>query len=305
MDKQLIQQAIGKVRESGVCVEQAIVPPKVSQAIVPKHQAQRYRLIQSLPESTLSSLPKITQLQVRSLMLKHTNFEERDQFADYVLLFVNPKIESDIEMQMLKMILHDFAQECDLTFAEMKEALKLASRGELKIFSNDKEETIRLYREVNRPKLEEIAVGYIAYRNDDFQYRKGVKELNLILNPPKEMTPQEKQAKNEQAFLDFIEDYKQTQKLPRFIVWFYDALHRKNLIKPFVLALSEEEKKQMRKEVAQKLADELKTTNKERYKTYKQALADFKNGQNEDQEPIFGIKKEVAVKWYMEKNYRE
>lgn len=238
-------------------------------------------------------------------MLKHTNFEERDQFADYVLLFVNPKIESDIEMQMLKMILHDFAQECDLTFAEMKEALKLASRGELKIFSNDKEETIRLYREVNRPKLEEIAVGYIAYRNDDFQYRKGVKELNLILNPPKEMTPQEKQAKNEQAFLDFIEDYKQTQKLPRFIVWFYDALHRKNLIKPFVLALSEEEKKQMRKEVAQKLADELKTTNKERYKTYKQALADFKNGQNEDQEPIFGIKKEVAVKWYMEKNYRE
>lgn len=296
MNKQLIQQAIGN-NQQAVTTIQGSFPLGM-----PQHLIKKFQLINSLPKNTLDNLPKITQRQVRSLMLKHAPLNEIEEFIEFVLEFINPKA-SETEMMMLCKVLYDFAIECPLTLEEMKEALKMASRSELSICINGKEEIIRLYREIDRLKLEDLCVGYTNYRNEHFQYKKGLKELRLALHPPKEITPQEIQQENEQAFLDFIEQYKKTKKLPKFTVWFYNALDRKQLVKPFGDLLSPQEKDQMRKEVLVLLSEELSTTDKARYKLFKEALSDFKNHQNEDKEPILGIKKQVAVKWYMKKNY--
>lgn len=143
----------------------------------------------------------ITQRQVRSLMLKYTNFEETTVFIDWVFNFINPKFSSEGEREMAMTALYEFAKECELTASEMKEALQMASKGFLTIDDGETWKKIKLFREIDRLKLDEVEQAYIQFRNTDYNHQKGLETLKVLLNPP----PAKKEASEEEKWQHFVE----------------------------------------------------------------------------------------------------
>lgn len=247
MDKQLIQQAINTMQ----------VATTSQQAIVPQHLAEKFRVINSLPENTLSSLPKITQLQVRSLMLKHTNSDEIQEFIDFVFFFVNPKFESEEDVDFAKIVLHEFAQSCSLTLAEMKEALQMASKGFLTIDDGETWKKIKLFREIDRLKLDEIEQAYIQFRNADYNHQKGLRLLKEILNPPAVALPLSQEAerqKKENLLREFAQAYKETGTLPMgsvqsFYLWLFKQKRLPEQTPQYIAQIQKRGKQRLRHEM--------------------------------------------------------
>lgn len=134
-------------------------------------------------------------------MLKHTSNEEIEAFIKFVQFFFNPKIADENEWKMTRMVLYEFAKSCSLTLAEMKEALQMASKGFLTIDDGETWKKIKLFREIDRLKLDEVEQAYIQFRNADYNHQKGLETLKVLLNPP----PAKKEASEEEKRQHFVE----------------------------------------------------------------------------------------------------
>lgn len=113
-------------------------------------------------------------------------------FAQHVLNFINPKLDSEEEFQASLFVLVEFARKCDLTAAEYLYALELAADGRLHTEDGKK---VQLFREIDRLKLGEVKAAYIHHKRSDKQYEAGRAKIKAFLSPPdQEPTEEEKKA---------------------------------------------------------------------------------------------------------------
>ncbi|MEE3723957.1 hypothetical protein V2H21_01065 [Riemerella anatipestifer] len=134
----------------------------------------------------------IAELSMPSLRL--SSDEARERFAYRLIYFINPKFEDadeenpHSEFNLAKNTAIDFSRRCDLTEGEFMLALDLCHRGEL--FLNDT--PVKLFREIDRLKLGEVEQAYKAYKNQNKQHEIAKEKVKKFLNPPKELTEEEK-----------------------------------------------------------------------------------------------------------------
>lgn len=199
----------------------------------------------------------ITQRQVRSLMLKHTNFEETTVFIDWVFNFINPKFSSEGEREMAMTALYEFAKECELTASEMKEALQMASKGFLTIDDGETWKKIKLFREIDRLKLDEVEQAYIQFRNADYNHQKGLQLLKEILNPPAVALPLSQEAehqKKENLLREFVASYRENGTLPigsvqSFYYWLFKQGRLPKQTPEYIAQMQKRGKQRLRKEL--------------------------------------------------------
>lgn len=199
----------------------------------------------------------ITQRQVRSLMLKHTNFEETTVFIDWVFNFINPKFSSEGEREMAMTALYEFAKECELTASEMKEALQMASKGFLTIDDGETWKKIKLFREIDRLKLDEVEQAYIQFRNADYNHQKGLQLLKDILKPPLKELPLSQEAerqKKENLLREFAQAYKETGTLPMgsvqsFYLWLFKQKRLPEQTPQYIVQIQKRGKQRLRHEM--------------------------------------------------------
>lgn len=141
-------------------------------------------------------LPSITRAKIGQAKLKHSDEKVRHRFAQSVLKLINPKFESKTEADIAFGILMDFSADSELTEAEYIIALKEASKGRLITEdANGNLKPVRLFREIDFIKLNEIEQAYIQYRNQDKQHELGEAKINRFLTPQRpELSDEQKKA---------------------------------------------------------------------------------------------------------------
>lgn len=141
-------------------------------------------------------LPSITKAKIGQAKLKYSDEKVRHRFAQSVLKLINPKFESETEANIAFGILMDFSADSELTEAEYIIALKEASKGRLRTEdTNGNLKPVKLFREIDFIKLNEVEQAYILYRNQDKQHELGEAKINEFLAPPKsELTEEQKKA---------------------------------------------------------------------------------------------------------------
>ena len=120
-----------------------------------------------------------------------------------VLNFIDPKFSDETEFETNKVMLIEFAKNCELTADEFMNALMLASKGKLVIEDHEKETfvAVKLFREINALKLGEIESAYIFWRNQDKAFETSENTVKKFLTPPpKELTPEEKLEQAKKTF---------------------------------------------------------------------------------------------------------
>lgn len=134
--------------------------------------------------------------------LRWSSDEGRERFAYRVIYFINPKFEDaneenpHSEFNLAKNAVIEFSQRCDLTANEFMLAMDLCHRGQLML--NDA--PVKLFREIDRLKLGEVEQAYKAYKKQNKQYELGKEKVKNFLNPPKELTEEEKKAERLKFF---------------------------------------------------------------------------------------------------------
>lgn len=129
----------------------------------------------------------IVQAEISQSMLKWSNDQQREEFAEQILNFINPKFESEEEYNGSVFVLLEFAKTCELTAREMLLALEMAADG--KLF--DGEHRVKVFREIDRLKLGEIKGAYINYKRADRQYEIGRDKIRKALQPEYQPTPEQ------------------------------------------------------------------------------------------------------------------
>lgn len=161
-------------------------------------------------------------------MLKWSNEPDQINFAQHVMNFINPKLDSEEEFQASLFVLVEFAKKCELTAAEYLYALELAADG--KLYSEEGKK-VQLFREIDRLKLGEVKAAYIQHKRNDKQYEAGKAKIKAFLTPP-DTKPTEEEKKAER--LRFYEsEYARMQKGENILgtVIFYDLIKKQGLQK--------------------------------------------------------------------------
>lgn len=134
--------------------------------------------------------------EVSQSMLKHSSQEEVSIFVARVINYINPKFQDETEMKLAEADLIGFAKTCELTCEEFLLALRLAA--EKKLVSapdeNGNSEVIKLFREIDSIKFGEIKSAYLYRKTIDTKYESDKVKIKAFLNPPKEVSPEERRA---------------------------------------------------------------------------------------------------------------
>lgn len=164
-------------------------------------------------------------------LLKFSNQQERELFAQKVLAFINPKYSDENNPNDVRLdfgVIVDFSRTSDLTANEFMLALQLSADGKLFSEGSDgKSSEVKLFREIDRLKLGEVQKAYIQHKSKDKLHQQGQDRLKAYLNPPKEKSEEELKAER----IEFLKgQYKELQSKGsvRASVIFYPLLRKKH-----------------------------------------------------------------------------
>lgn len=151
-----------------------------------------------------------------------------EYFIDFCIDFFNPKSE---KIEGIERTLFAFCESCSLNAFEMKEAIEMTSKGMLYIDNNGVYEKVKIYRDIDRIKLDEIEQAYIYYRDNNIEYQKDMEMLNNVSQTIKlpektELTKSENDERNEAVVKDLALKFIKSGKLPQNTVQMvYDWLN--------------------------------------------------------------------------------
>lgn len=192
--------------------------------------------------SVISSLPEIVKKEVLHPSVKDKEFGMRERRATAERLISAfqmsfPKLEGikyEDGLTPTEMAISEFGTYLKvfpyhLTSAEILEAYRMASRGELKDFLGN---TIELYPNLKTPQAGKILMAYQDFKVDNQQHTLGLQKLKKIAHPDILPTPEESKAlkrQNWQALLDAVRENKPC--IHAFL--FYELVIKKGGLKNF------------------------------------------------------------------------
>ncbi|GEN74106.1 hypothetical protein [Chryseobacterium lathyri] len=169
-------------------------------------------------------------------MLKWSSEKDVNEFCAEICSRFNPKYvgnqqEKDALAELDFATAYSFAKNCELTAEEFFLAFNLAAEGRLK-YEEDKDgnaEPIKLFREIDAIKLNEVKSAYIRYKSLDKKYENGKAEIKAFLEPPiVEPTPEEKKAARNKFY---TAEYRRLQLEGNVLgtIVFYDLIKKRGL----------------------------------------------------------------------------
>ena len=164
----------------------------------------------------------MTKAEISQSMLKWSNDNEKEVFANTVLNFINPKFESEEEYMAAKSILIEFSHKCDLTPAEFMLGLEMAADGILVSVPDHegKSYPVKMFREIDRLKLGEIKNAYQYFKRSNINYEKDKAKIKLFLNPPPEITPEQIKAERLKNWNSLRKSVKESEPCAHaFLFW--------------------------------------------------------------------------------------
>ncbi|MBT0551591.1 hypothetical protein [Riemerella anatipestifer] len=177
----------------------------------------------------MQKLPEITKAEISQSKLKWSNDEEVSIFTARVLNFINPKFNDQHEIELAEAELYSFAKKCELTANEFLLALELASDGKLlsEPDENGNSRKVQLFREIDRLKLGEVKSAFIYLKTIDKQHEIAKEKVKKFLNPPKELTEEEKRIERFKFLENQWQMLKEKGKVSGSVI-FYELI-KKNL----------------------------------------------------------------------------
>lgn len=147
----------------------------------------------SLTDLNILNLPEIVKREILYPKLNNKEFGtiERQKTVSRIISMFQIKFDS-LEAQNLAMSEYgSFLRGYSLTSEEVLEAYRMCAKLELTDF---KGEIIKFYPNLSIGQLGEILRAYIDYKTGNQQHTKGVEKIKAFLNPPPEVSPEEKKA---------------------------------------------------------------------------------------------------------------